>query len=334
MTAPDLRTPEQVAEDKALRGTWWRCLDHGLTQNPIYMDSNAGESGAWYCPDDLCMREVLVVHATAQDPKATPSVWRKSTEENRLPPTPEPRVETVIHAPKKEAPLPTPKTSTAAKKARPMREIILELLGSADEVEQAEVIRTVQEEHPAVRAGPVVVSLRRLVKKGEVVQRGRWWALTSAEDESVEPAVAAGDGMVSGEIPGQGGDPHETPAPATTESATAECGDSHPSISAPEESDAPTSSPPPQDRGDAPPEAPSDLDEELGTLGHVTIEATSFEAGRSFFISGSPEHIAEPLEELLLLLASPPPAEYCGARLATALAAAAFILGAVALFIA
>ena len=44
-----------------LRGTWWRCLQHGLTEDPILL------GGRTYCPSDGCAQSAILVHSALQD---------------------------------------------------------------------------------------------------------------------------------------------------------------------------------------------------------------------------------------------------------------------------
>ncbi len=321
MTTADFRSAEQRASDKDLRGTWFRCPDHGLTDDPIYLAFDAGSGGAWYCPDDYCSAEVLVVHTTAADPKTAPSVWDKSTKKNRTPPVKE-----------------TPVTDDA----RPMREIIMELLENQITVSQDDIVRACQAERPAVRAGPVVCVLRRMRDAGTLVQDDRDWTLADDVEEAAEeegagapvqaagdaegvlpdPASSpedasvssdddetAGDGMVSGEIPGHGlGSPHETPAPATAENP-------------PIDADYDVVEGPGDDLRDFDPvgdvEATSTIEaidggvnlESVLALDHVSIEASRTMLGSvSFSVSGCPEHVEGPLRELMeMVIERPPP---------------------------
>ena len=50
-----------LPEDRTLTGTWWRCLQHGLTQDPILLGGSA------YCPRDGCANPVVLVHSALQD---------------------------------------------------------------------------------------------------------------------------------------------------------------------------------------------------------------------------------------------------------------------------
>lgn len=57
------------AEDKGLKGTWYRCADHGLTTAPIFM-------GAYpYCPSEFCSLSVKLVHSSLDDLHTTPQDW-------------------------------------------------------------------------------------------------------------------------------------------------------------------------------------------------------------------------------------------------------------------
>src|SRR5215831_3399546 len=56
---PRKRRLERVGllpEDKLLTGTWWRCLQHGLTEDPIIL------GGQTYCPRDGCAKAAVLVH--------------------------------------------------------------------------------------------------------------------------------------------------------------------------------------------------------------------------------------------------------------------------------
>jgi hypothetical protein len=53
--------PGLLPEDRLLMGTWWRCLRHGLTQDPILL------GGRTYCPMDDCEQSAILVHSTLQD---------------------------------------------------------------------------------------------------------------------------------------------------------------------------------------------------------------------------------------------------------------------------
>lgn len=61
--ANDWRTPEQVAHDRALVGTWWRCEAHGLTHDPLVLGD------VTYCPVDDCTHVVVLVHRVSDDKK-------------------------------------------------------------------------------------------------------------------------------------------------------------------------------------------------------------------------------------------------------------------------
>ena len=73
----DFRSDEQKETDKALIGTWWRCREHALTEEPILLGQVA------YCPKDDCNEQVRLVHSAINDPNANAqarSVWRKSSD--------------------------------------------------------------------------------------------------------------------------------------------------------------------------------------------------------------------------------------------------------------
>ena len=73
----DFRTEEQKVADNGLVGTWWRCPDHELTDEPILLGHVA------YCPEDACPNQVKLVHSAINDPNANAqarSVWRKSSD--------------------------------------------------------------------------------------------------------------------------------------------------------------------------------------------------------------------------------------------------------------
>lgn len=52
----DFRDAATRKRDEDLEGTWWRCAEHGLTQDPIVVGYVP------YCPADVCTRAVLLVH--------------------------------------------------------------------------------------------------------------------------------------------------------------------------------------------------------------------------------------------------------------------------------
>jgi|SwirhirootsSR3_FD_contig_21_19709270_length_312_multi_3_in_0_out_0_2 hypothetical protein len=61
---PRKRRLERVGllpEDRLLTGTWWRCLQHGLTEDPIIL------GGQTYCPRDGCAKAAVLVHSALQD---------------------------------------------------------------------------------------------------------------------------------------------------------------------------------------------------------------------------------------------------------------------------
>lgn len=61
---PRKRKPERtyiVESDRDLVGTWWRCMTHGLTQDPIIL------GGKSYCPCEDCTETVILVHSVLQD---------------------------------------------------------------------------------------------------------------------------------------------------------------------------------------------------------------------------------------------------------------------------
>jgi len=69
---PRKRKRERVGvlpEDKDLMGTWWRCLSHGLTQEPILL------GGRSYCPVEDCSSPANLVHSVLQDKSETKRGW-------------------------------------------------------------------------------------------------------------------------------------------------------------------------------------------------------------------------------------------------------------------
>ena len=56
-------------EDHRLRGTWWRCSSHGLTQDPILL------GGCSYCPEEECSCHAHLVHSVLQDKDETKRGW-------------------------------------------------------------------------------------------------------------------------------------------------------------------------------------------------------------------------------------------------------------------
>ena len=58
-----------VETDRLLKGTWWRCDMHGLTQDPIYL------GGKTYCPDFECDEEVCLVHSAIHDHEEKKRGW-------------------------------------------------------------------------------------------------------------------------------------------------------------------------------------------------------------------------------------------------------------------
>ncbi len=58
-----------VPEDRYLRGTWWRCMSHGLTTDPILL------GGKSYCPDQACTDEAILVHSALQDKAENKRGW-------------------------------------------------------------------------------------------------------------------------------------------------------------------------------------------------------------------------------------------------------------------
>ncbi len=73
----DFRDEDQKQADLALVGTWWRCPDHALTDEPILLGHVA------YCPSEECDSQVKLVHSAINDPNANAqarSVWRKSSD--------------------------------------------------------------------------------------------------------------------------------------------------------------------------------------------------------------------------------------------------------------
>lgn len=55
------RTSEQRGVDGVLRGTWWRCRVHGLTQDPIILGSVA------YCAADPCDEKAALVSSAIHE---------------------------------------------------------------------------------------------------------------------------------------------------------------------------------------------------------------------------------------------------------------------------
>ena len=73
----DFRTEDQKKADQNLVGTWWRCMEHELTDAPILLGHVA------YCPSDGCPNQVKLVHSAINDPNVNAqarSVWRKSSD--------------------------------------------------------------------------------------------------------------------------------------------------------------------------------------------------------------------------------------------------------------
>jgi hypothetical protein len=69
---PRKRKRERVGvlpEDKDLLGTWWRCHDHGLTQDPILL------GGRSYCPVEECGSVANLVHSVLQDKSEAKRGW-------------------------------------------------------------------------------------------------------------------------------------------------------------------------------------------------------------------------------------------------------------------
>ncbi len=58
-----------VESDRYLSGTWFRCSEHGLTQDPIHL------GGKTYCPDFTCDGFAVLVHSTLQDKSETKRGW-------------------------------------------------------------------------------------------------------------------------------------------------------------------------------------------------------------------------------------------------------------------
>jgi hypothetical protein len=50
-----------VESDRHLKGTWWRCTSHALTQDPIHL------GGKTYCPEFDCEQEAELVHSSIHD---------------------------------------------------------------------------------------------------------------------------------------------------------------------------------------------------------------------------------------------------------------------------
>lgn len=58
-----------VESDRYLTGTWWRCMVHGLTQDPILL------GGKTYCPEFECSDEATLVHSALQDKPEARRGW-------------------------------------------------------------------------------------------------------------------------------------------------------------------------------------------------------------------------------------------------------------------
>lgn len=58
-----------LPQDHHLRGTWWRCQSHGLTQDPILL------GGRSYCPAEECSHPANLVHSVLQDKDETKRGW-------------------------------------------------------------------------------------------------------------------------------------------------------------------------------------------------------------------------------------------------------------------
>lgn len=64
------------AED-GLVGTWWRCEDHGLIQEPIWIAG--GTHSIAYCPEGDCVLQVELVRGAGRDLSSPGAeTWRKS----------------------------------------------------------------------------------------------------------------------------------------------------------------------------------------------------------------------------------------------------------------
>lgn len=62
-----------LPQDHQLRGTWWRCCAHGLTQDPILL------GGRSYCPAEECSNPANLVHSVLQDKDETKRGWNDIT---------------------------------------------------------------------------------------------------------------------------------------------------------------------------------------------------------------------------------------------------------------
>ena len=58
-----------VATDRNLKGTWWRCRRHALTQDPIHL------GGKTYCPEFECELEANLVHSSIHDNEEKKRGW-------------------------------------------------------------------------------------------------------------------------------------------------------------------------------------------------------------------------------------------------------------------
>ena len=58
-----------LPQDHHLRGTWWRCSTHGLTQDPILL------GGRSYCPAEECFNSANLVHSVLQDKDEARPGW-------------------------------------------------------------------------------------------------------------------------------------------------------------------------------------------------------------------------------------------------------------------
>lgn len=82
---PDFRSPSQVLADRKLRGVWYRCRVHRLTDEPIVL------GGVAYCPDERCSRMLLLVASPVMmrsESHATPEMVRHR-DHGRSPRTPQ-----------------------------------------------------------------------------------------------------------------------------------------------------------------------------------------------------------------------------------------------------
>jgi hypothetical protein len=66
--------------DAELRGNWWRCPAHGITQEPAWLSDWA------YCPAESCSSRLLQVHSLSRDPEHTEreTDWNRKTPARRV----------------------------------------------------------------------------------------------------------------------------------------------------------------------------------------------------------------------------------------------------------